>query len=141
MNITFPDGSIKEFDQGVSGYDIAMSISPRLAKEALGVKVNNDIWDLTRPIQEDSKISILKWDDPAGKMVFWHSSAHLMAEAIESVFPGTKFGIGPPIENGFYYDVDSGEKEITQADLEKLERKMKELQSEKSSYVREDISK
>ncbi|MBT3801941.1 MAG: threonine--tRNA ligase, partial [Bacteroidetes bacterium] len=100
-----------------------------------------DIWDLTRPIQEDSKISILKWDDPAGKMVFWHSSAHLMAEAIESVFPGTKFGIGPPIENGFYYDVDSGEKEITQADLEKLERKMKELQSEKSSYVREDISK
>ena len=141
MNITFPDGSIKEFDQGVSGYDIAMSISPRLAKEALGVKVNNDIWDLTRPIQEDSKISILKWDDPAGKMVFWHSSAHLMAEAIESVYPGTKCGIGPPIENGFYYDVDSGEKEITQADLEKLERKMKELQSEKSSYVREDISK
>jgi threonyl-tRNA synthetase len=141
MKITFPDASVKEFEQGVTGYDIAMSISPRLAKEALGIKVNNEVWDLTRPIQEDAGISILKWEDAEGKMVFWHSSAHLMAEAIEEVFPGTKFGIGPPIDNGFYYDIDAGEKEITQADLDTLEKKMRDLLKSKSSYVREEISK
>lgn len=141
MNITFPDGSVKEFDKGTSGLEIAKSISHRLAKEALGIKVNYDIWDLHRPIHEDSFISILTWEDKGGKMVFWHSSAHLMAEAIEAVFPGTKFGIGPPIDNGFYYDIDTGEQEITQADLIQLENKMRELLAEKSQYIREDISK
>ncbi|MFC2114188.1 threonine--tRNA ligase [Bacteroidota bacterium] len=141
MNITFPDGSVRQYEKGTNGLDIAKSISQRLAKEAVGIKVNNDIWDLTRPITEDAKISILTFDDPGGKMVFWHSSAHLMAEAVEAVFPGTKFGIGPPIDNGFYYDIDTGDKEITQTDLEILEKKMKDLLQLKSAYVREEISK
>ena len=141
MNITLPDGTIKQFDKAVTGFEIAKSISERLAREALGIKVNNEVYDLTRYIVNDATVRILTWDDTEGKMIFWHSSAHLMAEAIESVFPGTKFGIGPSIENGFYYDIDHTDKEFTQADLEKLEKKMKELLEKKSEYTREEISK
>ena len=106
INITLPDGSIKQFEQPVTGLEIAKSISPRLASEVLSISVNNEVWDLTRPIDADASIKLHKWDDKEGKHAFWHSSAHLMAEAIEAIYPGTKFGIGPAIENGFYYDID-----------------------------------
>jgi threonyl-tRNA synthetase len=101
INITFPDGSVRQFEHGVSGYEIARSLSNSLAREVLSVNVNDELWDLNRPIQEDATIKLNKFDDPDGKHAFWHSSAHLMAEAIESLYPGTKFGIGPAIENGF----------------------------------------
>ncbi len=106
ISITFPDGSVRKFEEGVTGFEIADSISPRLAKEVLSITVNGELWDITRPIQEDASILLHKWDDPDGKHAYWHSSAHLMAEAIENLFPGTKFGIGPAIEQGFYYDID-----------------------------------
>ncbi|HPD64359.1 MAG TPA: threonine--tRNA ligase [Bacteroidia bacterium] len=141
MKLTFPDGTVKQFSEGTTGIEIARSISEGLAREALGVLVNGQVYDLTRPITHDAEVRILTWNDPEGKMVFWHSSAHLMAEAIESVFPGTKFGIGPPIENGFYYDIDLGDRQLTQADLDALENKMRELISRKSEYKREEISK
>ena len=142
INITFPDGSVREFEVGVSGHDIARSLSNSLAREVLSINVNDELWDLTRPIQEDATIKLNKWDDPDGKHAFWHSSAHLMAEAIESLYPGTKFGIGPAIENGFYYDVDPGQEVvITDGDLPKIEKKMKELASMKNTYHREEVSK
>jgi threonyl-tRNA synthetase len=142
INITFPDGSVRQFEQGVSGYEIARSLSNSLAREVLSVNVNDELWDLNRPIQEDAVIKLNKWDDPDGKHAFWHSSAHLMAEAIESLYPGTKFGIGPAIENGFYYDVDTGDEVvITDGDLPKIEKKMKELASLKNSYQRKEVSK
>ncbi|MDD5951824.1 MAG: TGS domain-containing protein, partial [Bacteroidales bacterium] len=114
INITFPDGSVRTYNEGVTGYDIAMSISPRLASEVLAVSVKSagdesagegKTYDLLRPINEDSRIRLLKWEDDEAKKVFWHSSSHLMAEALESLYPGVKFGIGPAVENGFYYDV------------------------------------
>ena len=142
VKITFPDNSVREYESGVTGYEIAQSISPRLAKEVLSITVNDQLWDLTRPITADSKIVLHKWDDEEGKHAFWHSSAHLLAEALEALYPGTQFGIGPAIENGFYYDVDPGdEKTITDADLPKIEAKMKELAREKNEYIRKDISK
>ena len=142
INITFPDGSVREFEAGVSGHDIARSLSNSLAREVLSINVNDELWDLTRPIQEDATIKLNKWDDPDGKHAFWHSSAHLMAEAVESLFPGTKFGIGPAIENGFYYDVDPGQDVvITDGDLPNIEKKMKELASMKNTYHREEVSK
>ncbi len=142
INITFPDHSVRQFNEGTTGLDIAKSLSNSLAKEVLAVSVNDEIWDLTRPIQEDAEIRLHKWEDDEAKHAFWHSSAHLMAEAIEALYPGTKFGIGPSIENGFYYDVDTGEDvTITDADLPKIEKKMKELASLKSNYKREEISK
>jgi threonyl-tRNA synthetase len=142
INITFPDHSVRQFEIGTTGLDIAKSLSNSLAKEVLAVSVNDEIWDLTRPIREDSEIRLHKWEDEEARHAFWHSSAHLMAEAIEALFPGTKFGIGPSIENGFYYDVDPGDKvTITDADLPKIEMKMKELASLKSTYKREEISK
>ncbi|MFB6319097.1 threonine--tRNA ligase [Saccharicrinis sp. FJH54] len=142
VKITFPDNSVREYESGVTGYDIAQSISPGLAKQVLSITVNNQVWDLTRPITADSKIVLHKWDDEEGKHAFWHSSAHLMAEALEALYPGTKFGIGPAIENGFYYDVDPGDDvSITDADLPKIEAKMKELAREKNEYIRKDISK
>jgi threonyl-tRNA synthetase len=142
INITFPDGSVRQFEQGVSGYDIARSLSNSLAREVLSVNVNDELWDLNRPIEIDATIKLNKFDDPDGKHAFWHSSAHLMAEAIESLYPGTKFGIGPAIENGFYYDVDTGDDVvITEGDLSKIEKKMKELASQKLGYSRKEVSK
>jgi threonyl-tRNA synthetase len=142
IKITLPDSSIREFDEAVSGYEIAYDISPRLAKEVLSVTVNDEVWDLQRKITEDSKIKLHKWDDEEGKHAFWHSSAHLMAEALEVLYPGVKFGIGPSIENGFYYDIDLGEdRTLTDADFPKIEAKMKELAQQKNEYNRKDVTK
>ncbi|MCF8224889.1 MAG: threonine--tRNA ligase [Bacteroidales bacterium] len=142
VNITFPDQSVRKYEDGITGMDIAKSISNSLAREVLSISVNGEIRDLTRPIYEDAEIRLHKWDDDEAKHAFWHSSAHLMAEAIEALYPGTKFGIGPSIENGFYYDVDPGDDVvITDADLPKIEKKMKELAARKSRYTREEISK
>jgi threonyl-tRNA synthetase len=142
INITFPDGSVRQFEQGVTGMEIAKSLSNSLAREVLSINVNDELWDLNRPIRKDATIKLNKFDDPDGKHAFWHSSAHLMAEAIESLYPGTKFGIGPAIENGFYYDVDPGDGVvITDADLPRIEKKMKELASQNEDYTREEVSK
>jgi threonyl-tRNA synthetase len=142
INITFPDGSVREYEQGVTGLDIARSLSNSLAREVLSINVNDELWDLTRPIQQDAAVKLNKWEDEDGKHAFWHSSAHLMAEAVESLYPGTRFGIGPAIENGFYYDVDPGNGiVITDSDLPRIEEKMKELAALKSSYRREEVSK
>ncbi len=142
VKIKFPDGSIKEFEPGVTGLDIAQSISPKLAKEVLSISVNGEIWDLTRRIPHDAEIKLFTWEDEEGKHAFWHSSAHLMAEALQQLYPNTKFGIGPAIENGFYYDVDPGEGVVlTDKDLEIIEKKMLELAREKQVFSRIDVSK
>jgi threonyl-tRNA synthetase len=138
ITITFPDGSAKQFDQGTTGRQIAEGISKGLAREALAVEVNGEVWDLNRKITTDASLKILKWNDDGGKYAFWHSSAHLMAAAIESLFPGTKFGIGPPIEVGFYYDLDVGDHTLTGEDLQKIEEKMYQLASKDDPYVREE---
>ncbi|MDR1583646.1 MAG: threonine--tRNA ligase [Prevotellaceae bacterium] len=141
IKITFPDGTIREYNKGITGLEIAQSISPRLASEVLATGVNGQTRDLTRPIDEDAEIKLYKWDDDEGKRTFWHSSSHLMAAALEATFPGVKFGIGPSIENGFYYDVDLGEHIITEADLNRIEDKMLEFAREKQQYIRRDVSK
>ncbi len=142
VKVTFPDGSVKEFEQGISAIEIAKSISPRLAKEVLACSINNEVKDLTTTITEDCTFKLHKWEDAEAKHTFWHSSAHLMAEALQALYPGIKFGIGPAIESGFYYDVDMPEgKVITDSDLVKVENKMREIASAKSEIVREDISK
>ncbi|HBH82237.1 MAG: threonine--tRNA ligase [Bacteroidetes bacterium GWE2_41_25] len=142
IKITFPDGSAREYDNGINSMEIAEQISPRLAKEIYSATVNGELWDLMRPINTDSTLMLHKWDDEEGKHAFWHSSAHLMAEALESLYPGIKFGIGPAIENGFYYDVDPGDgKVITEADLVTVETRMKELAARNLTYNRRDISK
>lgn len=142
IKITFPDGTIKEYKQGISSLEIAEEISPRLAKEVYAASVNGEIRDVTRPIMSDAALKLHKWDDDEAKHAFWHSSAHLMAEALEILYPGIKFGIGPAIENGFYYDVDPGEgKAITDTDLPAIEDKMKELAAQNQIFVRKDVSK
>ena len=141
INITFPDKSVKQFESGITPLQIAESISPRLAQDVLAASVNEQEWDLTRPITEDAEIKLFKWDDPEGKHAFWHSSAHLLAEALQELYPGVKFGIGPAIDNGFYYDIDPGEHVITAADFPKIEKKMLELARQKQAIVRADISK
>ena len=141
INITFPDGSVKPFVEGVTAYEIAESISPRLAAEVLAASVNGTVVDLDRPILEDSEVKLLKWEDDEAKHVFWHSSSHLMAEALEAIYPGVKFGIGPAVENGFYYDVDLGGRTITDADLPKVEQKMLELARGKENFTRIEVSK
>jgi threonyl-tRNA synthetase len=142
IKITFPDGSAREFNKGINSLEIAEQISPRLAKEVYSATVNGEIWDLTRPIDTDSTIKLHKWDDAEGRHAFWHSSAHLMAEALESLYPGIKFGIGPAIENGFYYDVDPGDgKVITESDLLPIENRMKELAAKNLEYKRRQVSK
>ncbi|WP_340153431.1 threonine--tRNA ligase [uncultured Marivirga sp.] len=141
INITLPDGTVKEFEKGISGYDVAMSISEGLARNVLSTKVNGQVWDSTRPINEDAHVQLLTWNDPEGQNTFWHSSAHLLAEALEELYPGIKFGIGPPIDNGFYYDVDFGEKELQGEELEKIEQKMLELARNKNQFIRSEISK
>jgi threonyl-tRNA synthetase len=141
INITLPDGSVRQYEAGVSAYDVAASISQGLAKAVISAEVNGEIWDLTRPIHTDASLKLLKFDDADGKKTFWHSSAHLMAEALEALHPGVKFGIGPPIDNGFYYDIDLGGTKLTDEDLTKLEAKMKELAAKDSKYVRSEVSK
>ncbi len=140
ISITFPDGSVRRYDRGVTGMAIAESISKGLAREALAITVNGETWDLFRPINADASIKIHKWDDDEARATYWHSSAHLMAEAIESLFPGTKFGIGPPVDAGFYYDIDVGDHPLTAEDLKRIEDKMRELSSRDVPYKREEIS-
>lgn len=134
IKITFPDGNVKEFAKGTTAYQIAESISPRLAADSLAASVNGATVDLNRAIEEDASIKFYKWDDPEGKHAFWHTSSHLLAEALEALYPGIKFGIGPSIENGFYYDVDSPVP-ITEADLPKIEKKMEELARSKETQT------
>ena len=141
IKITFPDQSVKEFAKGTTPLQIAESISPRLAQDVLAASINGQEWDLSRPINEDAAIKLFKWDDPEGKHAFWHSSAHLLAEALQELYPGIKFGIGPAIENGFYYDVDPGDTPIKEGDFAAIETKMAELASKKEAIVRHDISK
>jgi threonyl-tRNA synthetase len=141
VNITLPDGSIREYPQGVTGLEIATSISEGLARVSLGIEVNGEVRDLSRPITEDASIKILTWNDPNGKSTFWHSSAHLLAEALEELYPGVKFGIGPAIENGFYYDVDLGGKAFGEEDLQAIEAKMKALAKQGSVFTRKEVSK
>ena len=141
IKITFPDGSVREYNEGVTGLQIAESISSRLAQDVLACGVNGETMDLSRPINEDANIVLYKWDDAEGKHAFWHTSAHLLAEALQELYPGIQFGIGPAIENGFYYDVDPGETTIKEGDLAAIEKKMAELASKKETLVRQDISK
>ncbi|WP_298649388.1 threonine--tRNA ligase [uncultured Proteiniphilum sp.] len=142
IKITFPDGSVREYEKGVTGIEIANSISPRLAQEVLAASVDGVTWDLTRPIENDASVRLLKWEDEEGKHAYWHSSAHLMAEALQELYPGIKFGIGPAIENGFYYDVDPGEGvTIKEADFPVIEKKMMELIAAREDIVRKSISK
>ena len=141
IKITFPDKTIREYEKGITGLEIAKGISNQLAKEVLSITVNTEIWDITRPINSDASIKLHKWEDAEAKEAFWHSSSHLMAEALEALYPGIKFGIGPAIENGFYYDIDFGETSISENDFPKIEKKMQELAQQKNNYVRKDISK
>lgn len=141
IHITLPDGAVRDYQEGVTALDVAKSISEGLARKVLAAEVNGDVWDATRPIKNDASLRLLTWDDKGAKSTFWHSSAHLMAEALEAVFPGVKFGIGPAIDNGFYYDIDLGDRSITEEDLKKIEDKMKELAKKNSAYVREDVAK
>lgn len=141
IKITFPDGNVREFSKGITGLEIAKNISDRLAKEVLSITVNDELWDLTRPINTDASIKLHKWDEEEAKHAFWHSSAHLMAEAIEALYPGVKLGIGPSIENGFYYDIDFAEYSISDADFPKIEAKMMEIVKAKEEITRKSVSK
>jgi threonyl-tRNA synthetase len=141
INITLPDGSVKQFEKGVTSMEVALSISEGLARNVLSAKVNGEVWDATRPIGSDAEVQLLTWKDTDGKSTFWHSSAHLMAEALEALYPGVKFWVGPPVENGFYYDVDTGAYSISQEDFVKIEEKMLELAREKNEYIRIPMSK
>ncbi|MBK8144756.1 MAG: threonine--tRNA ligase [Bacteroidetes bacterium] len=141
INITFPDGNVRQYEPGVSSMDIAKSISEGLAKKILVAEVNGQVLDLSRPITADSSIKLITWDDEVGKNTFWHSSAHLMAEAVEALFPGVKFWVGPALDNGFYYDMDLGDRQMSEEDLAALEQKMGELAKQNNIYIREEISK
>jgi threonyl-tRNA synthetase len=141
INITLPDGSTRQFSEPVSGMDIAMSISEGLARNVLAAKVDDDVWDAGRKISRDARVKLLTWDDPEGKATMWHSSAHLMAEAVEALYPGAKFGIGPDIENGFYYDIDLGDRVISNDDFQQIEEKMLAIAREKHQYERRKVSK
>ena len=141
IKITFPDGNSREFNEGVNSLEIAKSISEGLARKIISAEVNGEVWDLTRAINTDASIKLLTWDDEKGKTTFWHSSAHLMAEALEELFPGVKFGIGPAIDSGFYYDIDLGGKVLTQEDLPLIENKMRELAKKNSVFGRKEVSK
>lgn len=141
IHITLPDGAVREYQEGVSAMDVAKSISEGLARKVLAAEVNGEVWDASRPINNDVSLKLLTWDNKEGKSTFWHSSAHLMAEALEALYPGVKLGIGPSIENGFYYDIDLGDRVIKEEDLKKIEDKMKELAKANSAYTRKDVSK
>ena len=141
INITLPDGSVRQYEAGVTGMQVASSISEGLARNVLAAKVNGEVWDLSRPINNDANLQLLTWNDTEGKNTMWHSSAHLMAEALEALYPGVKLGIGPPIENGYYYDVDFNGMPFSDAEFKKIEDKMLELARQKNEYVRKDVSK
>lgn len=141
IKITLPDGSVREYQAGVTGLEIAKSISEGLARNVLSAKVNGEVWDATRPINTDATVQLLTWNDAEGKSTLWHSSAHLLAEAVEALYPGAKFGIGPAIENGFYYDIDLGDRVLSSEDFKKIEDKMLEIARKNNVYKREEISK
>jgi len=141
IKVTLPDGSVREYPKGTTSMQVALSISEGLARNVLSAKVNGEVWDAGRPLNSDCNLSLLTWNDPEGKSTMWHSSAHLMAEAIESVYPDAKFAIGPPVENGFYYDIDFGDKTFSLDELEKIEAKMLVLARQNNEYVRKDVSK
>ena len=141
INIKFPDGSVREYESGVTPLQVAESISSGLARQVLAASINDVEWDISRPICNDGEIKLFKWDDPEGKHAFWHTSAHLLAEALQELYPGVQFGIGPAIENGFYYDIDPGDNQITQEDFPKIEKKMAELVAKKEEVKRADITK
>jgi threonyl-tRNA synthetase len=141
IKITLPDGAVKEFAKGTTAHQVALSISEGLARNVLAAKVNGEVWDATRPIDSDVSLNLLTWNDDEGKSTLWHSSAHLLAEALESIYPEVKLGIGPPIENGFYYDIDLGDKTIGPDDFKRIEDKMLELAQQKNPYIRKEVSK
>ncbi|MFW2475874.1 MAG: TGS domain-containing protein, partial [Sediminibacterium sp.] len=141
INISFPDGAVRQYEAGVSALDIAKSISEGLARKVLAASVNGQVWDATRPITTDSALKLLTWDDADGKNTFWHSSAHLMAEAVEAIYPGVKFWVGPALDKGFYYDIDLGGNHISEEDLVAIEKKMNELAKQNNPYQRKEISK
>jgi threonyl-tRNA synthetase len=141
IRITFPDGAVREYPAGITALEIAKSISEGLARNVLSAKINGNVWDATRPIHEDASLALLTWNDTDGKKTFWHSSAHLLAEALESLYPGIKLGIGPPIENGFYYDIDFGDKTFSSEDFAKVEAKMNELARQENAFVRREMPK
>jgi threonyl-tRNA synthetase len=141
IKITLPDGAVREYPQGINSLEIAKSISEGLARKVIAANVNGEVWDATRPLQNDAALKLLTWNDAEGKSTFWHSTAHLMAEAVQSIFPGVKFWVGPAVENGFYYDMDLGGKQITEEDLRKLEAKMTELAARQSRYIRKEVPK
>ena len=141
IKITLPDGAIKEYEVGTSALDVAKSISEGLARKVLAASINGQVWDATRPINDDASLKLLTWDDADAKSTFWHSSAHLMAEAVESAFPGVKFWVGPAIDKGFYYDMDLGDRKITEEDLATLEKKMSELAKQGNPYLRKAVPK
>ena len=142
INITLPDGTVKQFEKGITGHGIALSISEGLARNVLAAKVNGETWESNRPISQDSNVQLLTWNDEEGKKTFWHSSAHLLAEALEALYPGVKLGIGPAIDSGFYYDIDLGDDQSLSSDeFKKIEDKMLELARTKSEFVRKEISK
>jgi threonyl-tRNA synthetase len=141
IKITLPDGSVREYQAGVTGLEIAKSISEGLARNVLSAKVNGEVWDATRPIETDATVQLLTWNDTEGKSTLWHSSAHLLAEAVEALYPGAKFGIGPAIENGFYYDIDLGDRVLSSEDFKKIEDKMLEIARKNNVYKRQEISK
>ena len=141
INITFPDGAVRQYEQGSSAIAIAKQISEGLARKVLAAEVNGEVWDVTRPINNDTKIKFLTWEDDKAKSTFWHSSAHLMAEAVEDIFPGVKFWVGPSLDKGFYYDIDLGDNVIGEEDLKKLEKKMAELAKQNNGFFRKEISK
>jgi threonyl-tRNA synthetase len=141
ISITLPDGSVREYDKGITSMQIAQSISEGLARNVLAAEVDGQVWDASRPIEQDSHVKLLTWNDASGKSTFWHSSAHLLAEALEALYPGTKFGIGPAIETGFYYDVDFGDREFSSDEFKKIEDKVIELAKTKAEYIRKPVSK
>jgi threonyl-tRNA synthetase len=141
INITLPDGSVREYDKGISSAQIALSISEGLARNVLAAEVDGQVWDASRPIEHDAHVKLLTWNDTAGKATFWHSSAHLMAEALEVLYPGTKFGIGPAIETGFYYDVDFGDREFSSDEFKKIEDKMIGLAKTREEFIRKPVTK
>jgi threonyl-tRNA synthetase len=141
IKITLPDGSVREYEKGTTSHQIALSISEGLARNVLAAKVNGQVWDSSRPIIQDAALQLLTWNDNEGKETFWHSTAHLMAEALEALYPGSKFAIGPPVENGFYYDIDFGDKTFSIDEVENVEKKMMELAASKSEYMRKEVSK
>src|SRR5690625_4188584 len=141
INITLPDGSVRSYEKGATAMDVAKSISEGLARNVLAAEVNGEIWDADREIETDADVRLLTWNDDKGKFAFWHSSAHLLAEALEALYPGVKFGIGPAIETGFYYDVDFGDMEFSSDEFKRIEDKMKELAKRKETFTRKSVSK